>query len=379
MLQNILIKPASGLCNMRCDYCFYCDEATKRNIPSYGMMEEKTIKNIIRKVLRQNVKNVCFAFQGGEPTLRGQDFFEKVIELENQYNTHHCSILNSLQTNGLCIDENWCSFFKKHNFLVGVSVDGIESVHNLYRHDKNEQGTYHRIRENIKLLEKYNVEYNILTVVNRQVAENIKQIYKEYRENGWNYQQYILCLDPLGEQQGQKEYSLTPEIYGQFLIDLFQLWYKDWRRNRAPYIRQFENYIGILLGYPPESCEQRGICSVQCVTEADGSVYPCDFYVIDEYKLGNFNTDQITDFFESNKAKDFVMQSKKLHKKCLQCKYLPLCRSGCRRSRIKDEMTGTYYNYFCEGYRRFFEICGPELANIAKYIKRQKEGMKKNL
>lgn len=179
MLQNILIKPASGLCNMRCDYCFYCDEATKRNIPSYGMMEEKTIKNIIRKVLRQNVKNVCFAFQGGEPTLRGQDFFEKVIELENQYNTHHCSILNSLQTNGLCIDENWCSFFKKHNFLVGVSVDGIESVHNLYRHDKNEQGTYHRIRENIKLLEKYNVEYNILTVVNRQVAENIKQIYKE--------------------------------------------------------------------------------------------------------------------------------------------------------------------------------------------------------
>ena len=160
---------------------------------------------------------------------------------------------------------------------------------------------------------------------------------------------------------------------------MFQLWYKDWRRNRAPYIRQFENYIGILLGYPPESCEQRGICSVQCVTEADGSVYPCDFYVIDEYKLGNFNTDQITDFFESNKAKDFVVQSKKLHKKCLQCKYLPLCRSGCRRSRIKDEMTGTYYNYFCEGYRRFFEICGPELANIAKYIKRQKEGMKKNL
>ena len=152
MLQNILIKPASGLCNMRCDYCFYCDEATKRNIPSYGMMEEKTIKNIIRKVLRQNVKNVCFAFQGGEPTLHGLDFFKKVIELENQYNTHHCSILNSLQTNGLCIDENWCSFFKKHNFLVGVSVDGIESVHNLYRHDKNEQGTYHRIRENIKLL-----------------------------------------------------------------------------------------------------------------------------------------------------------------------------------------------------------------------------------
>lgn len=114
----------------------------------------------------------------------------------------------------------------------------------------------------------------------------------------------------IGEPQGQRPYSLTPEIYGQFLIDLFQLWYKDWRRGKAPYIRQFENYVGILLGYPPESCEQRGICSVQCVTEADGSVYPCDFYVMDAYRLGNFNNDPITDFFERKEAKQFVEESK---------------------------------------------------------------------
>lgn len=377
MLQTVLIKPASSLCNMQCDYCFYCDEASKREKAFYGMMTETTIKNIIRKVLRQDTKTVCFAFQGGEPTLRGLEFFKKVIEFEKQYNIHQCHILNSLQTNGLYINEDWCTFFKKYNFLIGVSLDGTEPIHDLHRHDKDKKGTYQRIKNNIKLLENYEVEYNILTVVNRQVAENIKKIYKEYRDNGWNYQQYIICLDPIGEPHGQKDYSLTPDIYGQFLIDLFQLWYKDWKRNRAPYIRQFENYIGILLGYPPESCEQRGLCSVQCVTEADGSVYPCDFYVIDQYKLGNFNTNKISDFLKKEEAKSFVEQSKKLHKKCLECKYFSLCRSGCRRNRIKDPTTETYYNYFCEGYLRFFETCGRDLADIAKYLKNQNKNLDK--
>ena len=222
------------------------------------------------------------------------------------------------------------------------------------------------------MFEKYQIEYNILTVVNRQVAENVKEIYKEYKQNGWKYQQYITCLDPFGEPKGQRPYSLTPEIYGQFLIDLFQLWYKDWRRGKAPYIRQFENYVGILLGYPPESCEQRGICSVQCVTEADGSVYPCDFYAMDAYRLGNFNTDQITDFFERKESKQFVEESKKWSEQCKQCEYFSLCRSGCRRSRVGEKDAGTYRNYFCEGYRKFFQVCGANLMEIAKYVSEER-------
>ena len=204
------------------------------------------------------------------------------------------------------------------------------------------------------------------------MAENIKEIYKEYMRNGWKYQQYITCLDPVGETKGERPYSLTPEIYGQFLINLFRLWYKDWRRGREPYIRQFENYIGVLLGYPPESCEQRGICSVQCVTEADGGVYPCDFYVMDEYRLGNFNTDRISDFFEHEKAGEFVEESKKWSDRCRSCEYFSLCRNGCRRSRVEEENTGTYRNYFCEGYRSFFKACEKELTEIVKYRKEQK-------
>ena len=372
MLQTVLIKPASGLCNMQCDYCFYCDEAAKRDVASYGMMEIETIENIIRKVLKQGKGNICFAFQGGEPTLRGLEFFEKVIKFEHKYNIHKCEILNTLQTNGFCVDDKWCRFLKKHEFLLGVSVDGTETLHNLHRHDKNGADTYQKVKNSIAMFEKYQIEYNILTVVNRQVAENVKEIYKEYKRNGWKYQQYITCLDPLGEPQGQRPYSLTPEIYGQFLIDLFQLWYKDWRRGKAPYIRQFENYVGILLGYPPESCEQRGICSVQCVTEADGSVYPCDFYAMDAYRLGNFNTDQITDFFERKESKQFVEESKKWSEQCKQCEYFSLCRSGCRRSRVGEKDAGTYRNYFCEGYRKFFQVCGANLMEIAKYVSEER-------
>lgn len=142
------------------------------------------------------------------------------------------------------------------------------------------------------MFDQFGMEYNILTVVNQKTAYNIKEIYREYQRNGWKYQQYIACLEPIGEEQGQKEYALTPKLYGEFLINLFELWYMDYKKGMQPYIRMFENYIGILLGYCPEACEQNGTCQIQNVVEADGSVYPCDFYALDEYWLGNFNTDK---------------------------------------------------------------------------------------
>ncbi len=187
-LHTILIKPASGLCNMRCEYCFYCDEIENRTVKSYGMMSEETIQNLIKKALFQAENEICFAFQGGEPTLRGLEFFEKVIEYERRFNKNHVRILNTLQTNGYGLNEQWCAFFKKHQFLLGVSVDGTAVIHNRHRHDTAGNPTYERIKENLRLLDTYEVEYNILTVVTRQVAENIKEIYQEYRKNGWNFQ-----------------------------------------------------------------------------------------------------------------------------------------------------------------------------------------------
>ena len=316
---SILMKPSSGMCNMQCDYCFYCDETRKREQESYGFMSEQTLKNIIRKTILRAEGMVSYAYQGGEPTLRGIEFFQKAVEFQKRYNKHGIRVNNALQTNGYLIDDAWCKFFKENHFLVGLSVDGIKETHDKYRHNKNGDPTYDRILRAAELMDQYGVEYNILTVVNQAVAANIKPIYSFYKKRGWNYQQYIACLDPLDEMRGQNEYALKPEIYGTFLTELFNLWYEDWKRGEQPYIRQFENYIGILLGYPPESCEQRGCCGIQNVVEADGSVYPCDFYMLDEYCLGNFNENRIDEINSKRNEIGFVNRSRKLTQECRKC------------------------------------------------------------
>ena len=362
---SVLMKPSSGMCNMQCDYCFYCDETQKRIQKSYGFMSEQTLKNVIRRTMLQAEGAVSYAFQGGEPTLRGLDFFEKAVEYEKQYNKHGIQVSNALQTNGYLLDEAWCEFLQRNHFLVGLSVDGIKETHDAYRHSKNGEPTFDRACRAAKQMDAYGVEYNILTVVNRKVAAHITEIYEFYKKQGWNYQQYIACLDPLEEPRGTNEYSLKPEQYGAFLIELFQLWYADWEKGKQPYIRQFENYVGILLGCQPEACDQRGVCGIQNVVEADGSVYPCDFYMLDAYRLGNFNENRLEEMNERRKEIGFVDRSLNLTQECRECPYFKICRGGCQRNRDFDSTSGAYRNYFCEIYKLFLETCYEKLEHIA--------------
>ena len=208
---SVLMKPSSGMCNMDCDYCFYCDETAKRQQESYGFMSEQTLKNVIRKTMLRAEGVVSYAFQGGEPTLRGLDFFRRVMEYERQYNKKGLQVQNALQTNGILIDEDWCAFFREHHFLVGVSLDGTGEIHDRFRHMRGDRSaTFDRVVRGIHLLEDYGVDFNILTVVHREVASHVREIYDFYREMGWNYQQYIACLDPLGETRGESEFALEP-------------------------------------------------------------------------------------------------------------------------------------------------------------------------
>jgi len=217
-------------------------------------------------------------------------------------------------------------------------------------------------------MSRYGVEYNILTVVNQKVASNITEIYEFYKKQGWNYQQYIACLDPLDEAHGENEYALEPKQYGRFLIELFELWYADWKLGKQPYIRQFENYIGILLGYLPEACDQRGTCGVQNVVEADGSVYPCDFYMLDDYKLGNFNENRLDEIDTKRTEIGFVERSLLLDEECKACEYFHICHGGCQRNRDLNELTGKYQNYFCESYKMFFTACLPRMKEMVKTL-----------
>ena len=365
---TVLIKPASSLCNMSCEYCFYCDEANKRTHDSYGFMSEKTLKNTIRKTMLRAEGSIHYAFQGGEPTLCGIDFFKKALAYQRQYNKNNIEVSNALQTNGFTLTDEWCSFFKKNNFLIGLSVDGTEKIHNSYRHTKSGDSTFERVINSAKLLDKYNVDYNILTVVTSDVAKNISDIYHFYKKQGWKYQQYIACLDPIDEERGTKSYSLTSEIYGEFLIKLFDLWDKDYKKGKNPYNRQFINYINLAGGYMAESCEHNGVCGIQTVVEADGSVYPCDFYAMDEYCLGNFNENNMSEIDEKRLEIGFIEKSFKLDSGCRECKYYRVCRGGCQRNRDFNPDSGLYSNYFCKAYKIFFDACYDRILEIAKSL-----------
>lgn len=371
---QVMIKPASGLCNMRCSYCFYVDEMANRRQASYGIMSEQTLENVIMRILETADSYCSIVFQGGEPTLAGLDFYRKCLELEQKYNTKKVKIDHALQTNGYVLDEEWCSFFAQNHFLVGLSVDGIKATHDACRKDAEGQDTYFHVLHAARLLEEAGADFNVLTVVNGRTAPKIRRIYEQYRKLGFKWQQYIACLDPVLEEQGKQDYSLRAEVYGQFLIDLFDLWEIDLKQGRQPYIRQFENYIGILMGQMPESCEQRGVCSLQNVVEADGSVYPCDFYVLDEWRLGTVGRQSFAEMARGGTAHCFIESSCQVPEACRQCPAYPLCRNGCRRDRLPGPQ-GAGHNYYCAAYRRFFAERGAELYQAAQMILRMRSGL----
>lgn len=365
---NVLIKPVSGACNMNCTYCFYCDEMENRSQKSFGIMSEKTAESLIQKALDGTHSACTFAFQGGEPTLRGLDFFRFFCDTVRSCNIHKIPVQFALQTNGLVIDTEWAAFFAEQGFLIGLSMDGNKRIHDSMRRRRDGSGSFNNILRASQLFDNHRVEYNILTVVSASLAKNIKEVYEFYLRNNFIYQQYIPCLDPIGEKSPAHEWSLTPEAYGDFLKTLFDLWYRSFKREKPVSIRYFDNLVLMLLGRPPESCGMLGRCTFQHVIEADGSVFPCDFYVLDSYKLGNIHTDSFEDIAKAREKIGFVEKSLHVDPECQTCKWYSLCRGGCRRDR--DTFTGKPLekNRFCASYKVFFPYVYERLAEIARII-----------
>lgn len=347
---SVLIKPVSSSCNMNCSYCFYMDVSARRQIKNYGRMTLETLEKVISRIFEYAEGSCSIAWQGGEPTLAGLPFFRTYLEMEKAYNTKKIPVFRAIQTNGYQINREWAAFLAENHFLTGLSLDGIQTTHDFFRKSQQGTPTFSNILSAAQLFNQYQVEYNVLTVVNSLTAGNIRDIYSFYQSQGFHFQQYIACLDPLGEKEGRQPWSLLPEQYGNFLIQLFDLWYEDCMRHRAPYIRQFENYLDLMLGMLPEACEQCGTCGQQTVIEADGSVFPCDFYVTDEYFLGNIREHSLKELQNSPIQTLFLEQSFKVPSQCRSCPFYRLCRNGCRRHRTgKDGI-----NYFCESYKAFF-------------------------
>lgn len=362
---SVMIKPASSGCNLRCKYCFYADEASMRTVPNYGMMKEDVLEAVVSTFMQNAAGSCAFAFQGGEPTLAGLDFFKKVIELQKKYSRPNLRVSNALQTNGMMLDKEWCSFLAENHFLVGLSLDGTKQTHDLYRIQPDQKGSYSRVLRSAQLMTQHKVDFNILTVVTAQLAKNITSVYNSYKKNGWLYHQYIPCMDALEAQRGQEDYSLTPKAYANFLKTLFDLWYQDLRRGFVVSIRYFDNLVQILQGRHPESCAMTGHCNIQYLVEADGSVYPCDFYALDSCCLGKVPDNTIEEIDQKRKDIRFIEESLEKPAQCRQCKWFALCRGGCKRDYTQGENA---HNYYCESYQEFFEYALPRLRQAAAFL-----------
>lgn len=365
---TVMIKPASGLCNMRCRYCFYADEAAKREVKSYGLMSAATQEAVVRRIFEAAGDGSTIAFQGGEPTLAGLDFYRRQLQLEEKYNLGGVKIAHAIQTNGLLIDDEWAEFFAENGFLVGLSLDGKKQLHDMYRVDAEGKGTHARVMHAAQILRKHRVEFNILSVLTGQGARSIRSTYGFFARNGLVWQQYIPCLDPLGSEPGNTPYSLTPEGFETYLKAIFDLWYQDAMQGRLRYHRYFFNLMGLMLGQRPESCDMNGVCGIQYVVEADGSAYPCDFYMLDNWRLGDLKTDSFDALDEKRRELGFVEQSAEALKSCTGCEWLRLCRGGCRRNREGAFGAPLGENYFCPAYRAFFEYAADRLAQVAGLI-----------
>lgn len=361
---SLLIKPASSSCNLKCNYCFYNSLSNIREVCNHGIMESDTLETIVKKALSEAEGSCSFAFQGGEPTLAGLEFFKKLIEFQREYNYKKLKINNSIQTNGTIINEEWAKFLGDHDFLVGLSLDGPKDIHNTNRKDNKGLDTFNKVIKTASLFKKHNVEFNILCVVTSKTAKHINKIYNYFKSMDFKYMQFISCLDPLYEERGSYKYSLTKEDYTFFLKTLFDQWYKDTIEGNKISIRYFDSLLENMVYGRSSSCGMNGRCTCQFVIESDGSVYPCDFYVIDEFKLGNIHDYSLKELFESNISKNFIMDSLNHSDNCKQCKWFKLCKGGCRRDRETEVQGVIGENYFCESYKEFFEYAVPRLAYI---------------
>ena len=381
---QLLIKPASSLCDLKCKYCFYHDLATHQAL-SPKIMSIETLELTIKRASeyftnapKDEPSYLSILFQGGEPTLAGLDYFKQAIAFQKQYFAHlpQVQISNAIQTNGCKLDDELVSFLVANDFFFGISLDGPKALHDAMRIHRNGSGSYDEVRAGITKLQEFGAQFNVLCVLTDLNALNIKSVYEHFKELGFYNHQYIACLDPfetlgqhsnehLQEHAKEQPLFLSEQAYSQFLINIVDLWYQD-LMEQGTYIsiRHIENYLALLLKMSINSCNMTGVCQIQNVVESSGKIYPCDFYAHDDYELGNL-TDHDFEYLQTNsKARTFIEQSHQLPNECQHCPYLSLCRNGCYRERLNSK------NIHCAAFKAFFAARLDKLKQAAAHLAR---------
>ncbi|HLP60496.1 MAG TPA: anaerobic sulfatase maturase [Candidatus Deferrimicrobium sp.] len=368
---SLLIKPASADCNQHCAYCFYLNHA-KHYLHQRRRMSLKTLKRIISNYLKTQQPQYVFTWQGGEPTLMGIDFYKQAVKFQREYAAPGAVVVNGLQTNALLIDNPFAEFFARHHFLLGVSLDGPAYIHDQYRKHKNGTGSYQKVRRGIDYLVRNAVEFNILTLISRANVKKGKEVYQFLCEQGFNYHQYIECVE--FDTRGRPlPYTITGEEWGNFLCEIFDEWIKSGIYRVS--IRLFDAILSHMVQNRYTVCSMGPSCGQYFVVEYNGDIYPCDFFVRDNLKLGNIEKDSWLDLLSSPVLANFAAQKNKWHNRCAQCEYLEFCCGDCLKNRFYTQTNPAQLSWLCKGWQIFYQHTLPSFRDLAEKIRQSRENI----
>ncbi|WP_390410428.1 SPASM domain-containing protein [Lacticaseibacillus jixiensis] len=367
---NILIKPASALCNLRCKYCFYANISSLREVRSYGKMQPAVVDAMIKNIYTDlnDGDELNIAFQGGEPTLAGLGYFEHFIQVI-QAQSKHVVVHYALQTNGTLINERWLPMLQQQHFLVGLSIDGGALYHDRNRVDTHQRGTFQRVMQTKALFDRAGIEYNVLCVLTNELAKHPQKVYRFLQAQQIAFVQFIPCLDEL-EATSKSDFALTPERFASFYQQLLPLWLAELRSGDYRSIKLFDDVLNLFVNGQVNACGLTGKCQIQYVIEADGTVFPCDFFALDEYRLGNITEMTLKALFEQPQAMQWLSGTPRvLPQYCAACPFKRMCCGGCKR--MKDAMYVAKSNRFC-GYRAVLETILPQAQAIMALVQQAK-------
>jgi uncharacterized protein len=348
---TLLIKPASADCNLRCSYCFYLDKRRLYPETQIHRMTDETLEQIISTYMKTKQDQYVFNWQGGEPTLMGCDFFRKAVDLQMKYGKLGTIVANSIQTNATLLTDELSKLLEQYKFLAGVSLDGPIELHNKFRINAAGLGSYDSVIKGIERLKRNNVEYNILTLVSAANVEHGKEVFNELKAMGVRYHQYIPCVE-FDDDGNMMPWTISGESWGKFLCDIYDEWKSD------PYaisVRLFDAILLYLVDGCRSLCHMDKNCSQYMVVEHNGDIYPCDFFVSSELKLGNIHTDDWNSLHNAKKYLDFGKMKMQYDNECANCRFLQLCMGDCLKHRIYKNGEINRKSHLCEGWKTFFD------------------------
>ena len=379
-----MVKPIGAACNLNCTYCYYLEkQKLYKNTGSFRMSDELLEKFIKQYIAVQQVDTIQFVWQGGEPTLLGLDYFRKIVTLQKKYAAGR-QIDNAFQTNGTLLDDEWCAFFKKHNFLVGISIDGPKHVNDAHRSFQTGAPSFDKVMNGINLLRKHQVDFNTLTVIHRDNVMYGLEIYNFLKLIGSGFIQFIPIIErakrvtdsdslnlvgPDAPEAYVTDWSVRPDDYGNFLISVFNEWVKH--DVGKVFVQQFDATLANWVGESPGICVFSETCGDAVVVEHNGDVYSCDHYVYPEFKLGNIKEATLFTIVKSDRQREFGQNKLlKLPQQCISCEYRFACHGECPKHRFLKTADGEPgLNYLCSAYKKFFTHVHPYMQFMGDELK----------